>query len=579
MRSRRYSRFDLRRPAAVAATTFACLAGVACGSTEAPPAPPASAAPATFEPTQSPLRRLRTAQYQNAIATLFSVEVALSADPPADPELNGYTSIASAQLALNDDLVRDYQLSATAVATAAMGDGARIAELLDCNPSGPDDAACMTSFVQRLGRLAFRRPLTTEETDDYLDVGLFAAEEANDFYAGLEYIIVSLLQSPSFLFIVEVGEPMPEDTPARRLTSYETAARMAFFLTDAPPDDALLDAAEAGELDTPEGRQEAALTLLDRPTARRALRNFFTEYLVLDGLELRAKDPNLYPAWDATLARSMREETLRLLDDIIWTRDADVREMFTADYTFVNTPLAEKIYDVPAPQGGDSAASEWGRIDLPADQGRSGILSHPSVLARQANPESTSATHRGLFVLERFLCRTMPPPPEGVVTELPPSSTAPTMRERVAVHLEDPTCAGCHTISDPLGLSLENYDPIGVYRAKENGAVIDASADHIIAGEFVGAKGLGQALAGLEDSTLCLVRNLYRHGTGHVETEGELPLLSMLRDRMAEDGYSLRSFLVNLVSNDAFVTIEANDNIADYEARMAEGETQEEVQP
>lgn len=565
MSSRRYSRIDLRRPAAVAATAFACLAGAACGTTETPPELPPSAAPATFAPTQAPLRRLRVAQYQNAVATMFSVEAGLAAAPPADPELNGYTSIAAAQLALNDDLVQDYQRSAVAVAAAAMGDHARIAELLDCNPSGANDAACMTSFVQRTGRLAFRRPLTENEVDDYLDVGLFAAREASDFYAGVEFVIVALLQSPNFLFMVEVGEPMADAPTRRRLTSYETAARMAFFLTDGPPDEALLDAAEAGELDTPEGRREAALTLLDRPDARRAMRTFFTEYLVLDDLELEPKDPNLFPAWSPALARSMREETLRLLDDIIWTRDADIREMYTANYTFVDAPLAETIYGVPAPNG-----DGWGRIEVPEDQGRSGIIAHPSVLTRQANPESTSATHRGLFILERFLCRTMPPPPQGEVPELPPSSTAPTLRERVAVHLEEPACAGCHAISDPLGLSLENYDPIGVYRDEEQGSVIDASADHIITGEFVGAQGLGTALAGLTDSTLCLVRNLYRHGTGHVETEGELPLLEMLRDRMAEDGYSLRGFLVSLVSNDAFVTIEANDNIADYEATLAE---------
>lgn len=505
---------------------------------------------------------------------MFGVEAALAATPPDDPELNGFTSIASAQLALNDDLVRDYQQSAVAVAAAAMGDGARIAELLGCNPSGADDAACMTAFVQRMGRLAFRRALVADELDDYLDVGLFAAGEANDFYAGVEYVIVALLQSPNFLFMVEVGEPVA-DAPARRhLTSYEAATRMAFFLTDGPPDEALLDAAEAGDLDTPEGRREAALGLLDRPEARRAMRNFFTEYLVLDDLELEPKDPNLFPEWSPTLARSMREETLRLLDDIIWTRDADIREMYTANYTFVDAPLAETIYGVPAPAGGG-----WGRIDVPEEQGRSGIIAHPSVLTRQANPESTSATHRGLFVLERFLCRTMPPPPDGVVAELPPSSTAPTLRERVAVHLEEPSCAGCHAISDPLGLSLENYDPIGVYRDKEQGEVIDASADHVITGAFVGAQGLGAALAGLDDSTLCLVRNLYRHGTGHVETEGELPLLVMLRDRMAENGYSLRGFLVSLVSNDAFVTIEANDNIADYEASLAGGETGQEAQP
>jgi hypothetical protein len=536
------------------ATAMAVVAA-ACGN-ETPPLPPVTASP-PFDPADAPMRRLLASQYTASIGVMFGATAAQVATPPGDNELHGYTTIGAAQLSMTDDLVATYEISARAVASAAMGEAARIAELLDCSPQGPGDRACMESFVGRAGRLAFRRPLAEEEVERFADVGMAASQQLGDFYAGVELAIVALLQAPSFLFVVETGSPIPAEPAKSRLDGYELAARMSLFLVGAGPDEALLDAVAAGELDTPEGVREAARSLLGDPRARAALRHFFDEYLVLRDLGTTSKDPSRFPSWSPALAASMREETMRLMADIVWKRDADLRELLTADYTFVDERLAA-LYGVDPPESG-SSESGWARVTLPTAQGRSGLLTHASILSRQAHATSTSPTYRGLFVLERFLCKTMPSAPNDVVTELPPSSTAPTMRERLAVHLEDPSCASCHAPVDPIGLALENFDSIGEHRTKENGATIDASVDHPYLGSFDGAQSLALALLAREELASCIVRNLHRHATGHVETKGELPAIDALVAGFVAGGHRLQPLLVDLVSSELFRTVATVD--------------------
>lgn len=425
----------------------------------------------SFTPAPAQMRRLLARQYVNSVGALFGDAAADAAQPPVDPQINGFQAIASSQLSMTDAIVREYELSARAVAAAAMGNSARIAELLDCKPAAAVDEACFTSFIDNLGRLMFRRAVTTEERADYLKLANRAAGRFDDFYVGVQYIVLAMLQSPNFLYQAEFGTPGVKDGGSF-LSGNEIATRMSFFLTDTTPSAELLDAAERGELDTAAGVRAMAVELLNRPNARGAVMAFFREYLVLEGLQTLPKDPAVFPDYSSELAASMQLETLKLIEDIVFNREAPVNELFTADYTFIDDRLASH-YGVQGPHP-DVA---WTKASLPVEQGRAGILSHASILTRQAHSESTSATYRGLFVLERFLCRTMPPPPDDVVTELPPSSRSPTLRDRLKVHLENPVCRACHEEVDKVGLALENFDAVGQWREKENDVVIDASVD------------------------------------------------------------------------------------------------------
>ena len=202
--------------------------------------------------------------------------------------------------------MRRYEDSARAIAERARIDLGTLSPYLDCEPTGPSDEACMTAFVERFGRRAFRRPLTADEIDRFSALGTATAESMASFYAGVEYVISAFLQSPSFLYQVEVGEVDPDDGSRKRLTSSEMATRLAFFLTDRPPPDTLLDAAEAGKLTTREEIRAAALELVESEHAKRALDPFYEERFKLRALKSLAKDSATFPAWKPELAEAMR---------------------------------------------------------------------------------------------------------------------------------------------------------------------------------------------------------------------------------------------------------------------------------
>ncbi len=494
------------------------------------------------------MRRLLARQYTNSVAVIFGSKAAAAASPPSDTALNGYQSIAASQLAMTDELVRRYEVSARAIAAEVASDPAAVNALAGCDPEVDGEQKCFEQFVTHVGRLAFRRPLLDIEVDEYVDVATTSRELFGTYSAGIEYAIVALMQSPSFLFQVEVGNPIEGSDEVRKLTGYEMASRMSLFLTDRGPDAELLDAAERGELDDEEGIRAHAARLVRTHAARVATTAFFSEYLVLDDIELMPKDPTMFPDFSAEVALSMRQETLELVEDVIWKRNAPITELLTSETSFIDDNLAQ-LYEVPAP------SEPWTSTTLPEQQGRKGILSHAAFLAGQAHAESTSVTHRGMFVLERFMCTSMPPPPEGVVTELPPSSTAPTMRERVAVHLEKDTCRGCHALVDGMGLAMENFDPVGRWRDKENGETIDASGEANGLGKFVGVAELSDALAASEFATDCMLRNLYRHATGHVETKAELDSLEALHVDFAAKDFKWRELLVDLTASALFRTV------------------------
>ncbi|MSP24223.1 MAG: DUF1592 domain-containing protein [Myxococcales bacterium] len=529
------------------------------------------------EPAAAPLRRLLARQYRSSVAYLLGSEAHAAADPPDDSELNGFSSIAASQHSMTTGLVAHYESSARAIAKAAMGNPDRLAQLAACDRELDGDEACYRSFVSRFGRLAFRRPLAPDEVATFVTLALDAAKLRGTFEAGFELVISSMLQAPSFLFQVELGEPVLLRPGVRALTGYELASRLSFLVLDRTPSAELLDAAEAGTLDTADGVRAWTDELLADPESRAAARSFFSELLVLDELTTIAKDPALFPAFSPSLAASMREETLRLVDHVLWDAALPVTRLISSETTFIDEPLAS-LYATAMPE------SPWQETHLPAKQGRRGLLTHASILSRQAHANSTSATYRGLFVMERFLCRTMPPPPPGVITELPPSSAAPTLRDRLAVHQADPVCRACHETADTIGLAFENFDAIGRWRLKENGAVIDPSGQleglgssgnagsgtsgtagsgtsgtagsgtsaNAGDGSFADAAGLAELLAGSPELPHCLLRQMFRNSTGHVELKSELRAIDVVFEAWRDAGTTYPALLRELAASDLF---------------------------
>ncbi len=514
------------------------LAIAACGSDGEDEPPPRHAEPR--------MRKLLARQYVASVKALLGPAAAAVAKPPADIASQGFDAIGASELTPGEGALAAYEQSAQAIANRVVTDITRLPQLMGCTPQGAQDAACFETFVRAFGRRAFRRPLDDDEAARYVRLATTTAARYQNAYAGTAYLIAAFLQSPYFLYQVEVGEPDPEEPTRRRLTGYELATRLSYFLTGGPPDDALLDAAGADQLATPEAILATARELVERPEARDALDGFYEERMKLRQLESLTKDPDLYPLYSPALAPAMRQEALLLLRDVVWTNDADYRDLYTAPHAFVNTGLAQLYGMTPVTGAG------FEKRMLPPN--RQGVFGQAAFLAREAHPTSTSPTRRGRFVSERVLCIDIPPPPPEVITELPPIDPGMpmTMRQRLRQHSENEACASCHVRMDGIGLALENFDGVGRHRQHDEGLPIDASGEVFEVGAFSGLAGLAQLVRERPELHRCWVRGLYRHATGHLEVEADEAALVEVDKKFELAGYRLKELLVEIAASDAF---------------------------
>ncbi len=402
----------------------------------------------------------------------------------------------------------------------------------------------MNGFVERFGRRAWRRPLSADEQASWAAVGADAAAAYGDFYRGAAFVLAGLLQSPNFLYQIEIGEADPTNPGRLTLSGYELATRLAFFLTGSTPSEQLLAAAERGELQSQEGVRFWAAQLVNDPGSRDAVSHFFDELLQLRDLPQVSKDPVAFPSFTPALAAAMRDETQHLLDSLIWD-GSDFRQFFDADYTFVNRDLAA-LYALP-----DAPANAFVRVALPADSRRGGFLGQAAFLSLMAHPATSSPTLRGKFVREKLLCQNIPPPPPNVDTNLP-NTEGMTTRQKLLAHRQNPSCASCHVLMDDIGLGLENFDAMGQYRTTDSGQPIDASSTLDDLGAFTGARELGTLLRGEPSVTECLARNLFRAATGHVDTLGESGPLNEVHAGFAASGFQLKDALIEIAASDAF---------------------------
>lgn len=521
----------------IAVSLLACsLALLGACTKEAPKAGVPEVVP---EPAR--MRRLLARQYRNSVNDLLGPAARDAAVPPPDVSGRGFESIGAGEIVLGDSAVYQYELSARAIAAAAIATPGVVEGWANCAPS----EACLRQLVQDFGRAAWRRPLVAEEVDAYTAIAVAAATEYGSFDRGAEYAFAGMLQSPNFLFIVEAGVPDVTVPGRRTLDGWEMASRLSFFLLDTTPDEDLLVAAETGTLATPEGVRTAAEALLGRAAARIAMQEMYAERYGLRTLSTVLKDDLLYPQFTDTLAAAMRTESLMLLDEIVWERDADYRELFDAPYAWVNAELAQH-YGVVGPDAG------FAKRQLPEEQRRAGILSQGATMTWLSHPRQTSPTRRGRFVQERLLCNEIPPPPPTVDTALPAPAEGDTMREIMELHQENEQCAGCHALMDPVGFGMESFDAIGGWRAEDGGAPVDDSGEIPGFETFDGVAGLGALLRETPDAHRCFVRNVFRHSVGHVEGFDEEREIDHLARGFEADGFRVKELLLDLVSSQSF---------------------------
>lgn len=522
---------------------FALLAALIAGCGDAKSTDPSETKKEVIVPELQPapgtLVRLTQAQYLTAIAGLFGEGLSLPVRLEPDARASGFVAVGAAKTTISGRGVEQYESAAYDVARQVVADPARKSELLGCANLDDD---CFDAFIRRFGRNAWRRPLSTEEVTRLTAVYEQAKTTLGSFDDGLVYTIAAVLQSPNFLFRTELGDT---DGARRPLSGYELATRLSFFLWNAPPDTELLDAAESGVLVTDDGLRAQAERLLSDPRAHDGLRQFFTDLYELDRLDDITKAPELFPHISEDVGPSAREETLRVIESIVF-ENQDFRDVLTTRKTFLNRKLAA-IYDVPAPARDGFAPYEFVDGSL-----RRGLLGQTSFLALWAHPVSTSATLRGIFIHTKLLCRVIPPPPAGVDTSIPePSGTTPTLRDRIAEHLEEPTCAGCHQITDPVGLAFENFDGIGRFRKTDNGAQLDTSGT-LDGVAFSGPIELADQLHDHREFGNCLARRFVNYATSHGEYFGETADIVALGDAFAAADYQVLELIKMIIMSDAF---------------------------
>lgn len=503
-------------------------------------------------------RRLTPAQYQAIIADVFGTHVKLGGRFDPGLRVDGLLELGTSQVSISESSMQQYDNMARTIAAQVVEPGQREL-MLSCTPqsaTAPDDA-CARAFLTEVGRLLFRRPLTQAEADIYVNAAHVAATGLNDFYFGLSTALAALLESPQFLFRHETAVPVSDQANTYRLDPFSTASRLSFFLWNAGPDLQLLEAAEAGELDTPEGLARQVDRMIASRRLEDGVRAFFADMLHFDDIGSLSKDTAIYPAFTTQVATNAREQTLKTLTDLLVTRRGDYREVFTTQRTFLTQTLAS-LYRVPLaatmPNGYPDA---WHPYEFEAGDPRTGILSHVSFVALHSHPGRSSPTLRGKALREILLCQPVPPPPGEVSFTIVQDTSNPryrTARERLAAHAENPVCAGCHKITDPMGLALETFDGSGAYRTTENGVPIDTAG--VLDGiEFSNAAELGQALAKHPAAISCLVERVSAYAAGRPMQRNDSPWLDGITRTFNASGHVFPELMRAIVMSPAFYRV------------------------
>ncbi len=500
-------------------------------------------------PPPGGMRRLTPDQYVDSVRLMLGSAAADAASPPPLPQLGTFDSETVVNEPLTPIDIELYESSALAIGSAVMGDTSTLATLATCINTSQDDA-CYESIAQELGRFAWRRPLTSDEVSTIAGFGVAGREWAEgDFLTGLRYEIGALLQSPNFLYVMEVGQLA--DDGSRQLDQYELASRMSFFLLGHTPDLEMLDTAEAEGLATSGEIQAVAEALLERPEARDRLSEFYGELYRLRDLETKGKDETLFPTFTPELAAAMRQETLLLIQNVVFEEESNFLNIYDASYTFVNDDLAA-LYGLSPP------AFPWQLVPLPVEQGRSGFLTQGAFLSVYSHPDVNSPTRRGLFVQETLLCTDIQPPPPDVNPMPPAPVEGQTLREWLEnTHNADEGCYACHGLMDPAGFAFERFDAMGAYRQLDNGLPIDSSGDIPGLGTFANASELATIIRNDPRTPNCVVRNLYRSTLGHHESDDQADGIAALDANFAETDYNYKSLMVELTLNPLFRLVDA----------------------
>lgn len=491
------------------------------------------------------LRVLTQREYAHSIHDLFGADITIPR-LSHDTAVSGWTTVGASISAIAPNASDDLETAALAIAKQVFVPTKRD-KLVGCAPSGAASDTCVEKFVDTWGRRVFRRKLGKEEAEQYAALAAATGKDLGDPWGGMEMALGAMLQSPNFVYRLDATEVDPGEPTLARFTASSMASRLSYFLWSSTPDDALLDAADRGELATEDGLKREIDRMLGADKAQEGVLQFVDEWLDTSSIDSVEKDAKLFPQLTPALRSEMREQVERTVKDLVWDRGASYLDLFDTREIFMSPALAP-LYGVPAPQ-----APGFTKITLDASQGRSGLLGWAGILTLKSRSYASSPTLRGLFVRERLLCQTVPPPPPNASQMQPQAVDGKvlTTRQLAEARLANTNCKGCHARMDGIGLGLENFDAIGRYRTMDGVAAIDASGQ-LDGVAFNGPSDLAKAVRDHRDVPTCSTKNLLRYASGRMESGDDEPKVQELVAVFASKDHQMKSMFAALAASDSF---------------------------
>ena len=483
---------------------------------------------------QAPIRRLTNLEYRNSIADILgrpALANQVTAAFISETESLGFRNSAQF-LRVTPLIARQYMDAAEELAAAIRSDEG----VLGCQPS---TSGCATQVIINLGRRLYRRPLSSLEVSRYQmlfsqNVATLSAE------ARIEAVLSAMFQSPHFLHRIEsVGSQRP--------TSLEMATRLSFLFWRSAPDNTLLDLAMANGLETREQVAAIAQTMLDDERAKRGF-SFFEEWLDIDRMSDFVRSANVFSELSETLPESLRQQAEQFVHNEIFDGDGSFATLFTSRRGYYNGEL-QSLHNLEANGAIFSAQT--------TDE-NAGILTLGGFVTAHDKPSRTSIVERGLAIRTNILCQNVGAPPDDVPLTFPELDGTLSQKERLEQHRTNPKCAGCHDLTDPLGVIFENFDALGRHRTEDRfGQPIDATSEVAYTQDADGpiTGGVPELAARFSESDhvrACFTTQLFRYAFGRDAFLEDACTMQTLQQKFAESGYNVRSLMLALTQTDAF---------------------------
>lgn len=422
-----------------------------------------------------------------------------------------------------------------AVTDAAISTAEHVVENLDelsgSKAGAADRGEKLRKFAHSFVEAAFRRPLSDEQTALFIEAQFKAAKSPE---TAVKRVVLFTLKSPEFLYPNLRDDEKPDD--------FEVASRLALALWDSIPDKKLAQAATAGKLRTRDQVKAEAQRMITDSRTKAKLHGFFHHWLELERAEGSSKDPKIFPGFDAEMMADLRESLFQFIDDVVWSEKSDYRELLQADYLLMNERLG-KYYGHPV------TGDEFQRVGFDPKQ-RAGVITHPYLLASLAYTKQSSPIHRGVFLTRNIVGMSLKPPMKAVIFEDSHFNPKLTMREKITELTRSGGCMSCHSMINPLGFSLENFDAVGRWRTKDNNKPVNAVSEFTTHdGKLVrlsGPRDIVNYVAGNPSGHRAFIRHLFHHIVKQEPTAYGFQRVDQMQRDFAANGCHIQKLLVDI---------------------------------